>query len=188
MCVRELTRDGRWVAGRRDGWCEERSADCARSIGRVVRNSKVENMSQRRSVYPLPRILLTDCFLHGFPLRVGCPSAFNASHTFWSDRRPPYGCFLLSSRIFASVSASFAMLPKGFRPSHRSPRDRLRSQAARSFVTVTRRSNSATAREQSGFKAGLCRRESGLEREQEPPRQPRVRAASKLTGPGCCSS
>jgi hypothetical protein len=166
------------------------AVDCARSIGGGVRNSKVGNMSQRRSVYPLPRILLTDCFLHGFPLRVGCPSAFNASHFFWSDRRPPYGCFLLSSRIFASASASFVMLPKGFRPSHRSPRDRLRSPAARSFVTVTRRSNTATAHEQSGFKAGQRRqrrRESGLEREQEAPRQPRVRAASKLTGPGCSS-
>jgi hypothetical protein len=43
------------------------------------------------------------------------------------------------------VSRSPGSEPKGFRPSHRSPRERRRSLAALSFITVTRRSNSATA-------------------------------------------
>ncbi len=95
--------------------------------------------------YPLPRILLTTPFVHGFPVRVESPSAVNASQTCCSDRRRPCGGFLLSSRILASVSASPGMVPNGFRPSHRSPRARRLSLAARSFITVTRRSNSATA-------------------------------------------
>ena len=33
------------------------------------------------SPYPLPRILFTTPFVHGLPVRVGRPSAFNASHT-----------------------------------------------------------------------------------------------------------
>jgi hypothetical protein len=46
-----------------------------------------------------------------------------------------------------------------------------------------------TAREQSGFKAGLRRRDkSGLERGQEAPRHLRDRAASSPIGSGCCSS
>jgi hypothetical protein len=31
--------------------------------------------------YPLPRIRFTTPFVHGFPVRVGRPSAFNASQT-----------------------------------------------------------------------------------------------------------
>jgi len=31
--------------------------------------------------YHLPRILFTTPFVHGFPVRVGSPSAFNASQT-----------------------------------------------------------------------------------------------------------
>ena len=46
-----------------------------------------------------------------------------------------------------------------------------------------------TAREKSGFKVGLRRREkSGLERGQEAPRHLHDRAASSPIGSGCCSS
>jgi len=46
-----------------------------------------------------------------------------------------------------------------------------------------------TAREKSGFKAGLRRRDkSGLERGQEAPRHLHHRAASRPIGSGCCSS
>ena len=37
--------------------------------------------------YPLPRILLTTPFVQGFPVRVGSPSAFNASHTVSAHHR-----------------------------------------------------------------------------------------------------
>lgn len=91
-----------------------------------------------------PQRLLISVFTACF-VQYGRLSAFNASHASCSERRLPLGGFLRSARILTRVSASLGNEPKDLRPSHRSPRDRFRSLAARSFITVTRRSSSATA-------------------------------------------
>ena len=101
---------------------------------------------------------------------------FPWSHTGWGLRRAIGGGGL--RRSLRGVRAGD--LP-GVAP--RAARDR-NPQPLTAFHATVR-----TAREESGFKTGLRRRDkSGLERGQDGPRNLHDRAASSTTSPGCCSS
>jgi hypothetical protein len=76
-----------------------------------------------------------------------------------------------------------------FRPGNLSGTDRRAARHRHPQPLTASHATVRTAREKSGFKAGLRRQENpGLERGQEAPRHLHHRAASSPIGSGCCSS